>query len=289
MTARVGFVGAAFAFLVIASAAYSQSSTNRLETGPALTVAPTLPATKYGIFRSGSGAFGDISGVLSGAPYSAVLVNEAITTYADGNRVVQSDATRYYRDSSGRVRTQRENQDATPESQTGFDIVHIADPTLNKVTTLVPRDKSFHSQTLPFTRPVLASPAQAPPVQMQLQLINLGIGLGFVPEIAANTASLGEKVMEGVRVVGSRLEHVVPTGYAGNEKPITLVAEQWFSPDLGVVVLSTQTASIGTSTTSRLEQIVRAEPDASLFSVPAGYTERDGSVSFRRLEPARPR
>jgi hypothetical protein len=50
--------------------------------------------------------------------------------------------------------------------------------------------------------------------------------------------------------------------------------EQWFSPELGVVVQNTQRSGIGGEINYRLEQIVRAEPDAALFQVPPGYTLR---------------
>jgi hypothetical protein len=66
----------------------------------------------------------------------------------------------------------------------------------------------------------------------------------------------------------------------GNEKPITLSVEQWFSPELGVVLASSGHTSTGVDTTYTLEQIVRTEPDPSLFTVPADYTRQDGPVMF---------
>ena len=75
-----------------------------------------------------------------------------------------------------------------------------------------------------------------------------------------------------MKVTGSRLEFTIGAGEVGNEQPITVRTDQWFSPDLGVVVSSTHNDPMIGETTYRLEQINRAEPDAALFAVPADYT-----------------
>jgi hypothetical protein len=90
---------------------------------------------------------------------------------------------------------------------------------------------------------------------------------------AAEPVSIGERVVEGLKVTGSRLEFRIDAGKVGNEQPITVRTDQWFSPDLGVVVSSThQDPMIGESS-YRLEQIHRVEPDEALFVVPADYAK----------------
>lgn len=103
--------------------------------------------------------------------------------------------------------------------------------------------------------------------------------------------SLGERIVEGLKVTGTRMEFTIPEGAVGNEQPITVSSEQWFSPDLGVVVQSTHRDPMMGDTNYRLEQISRAEPDASLFTVPADYTQSDvpaGGVFFEQALPAPP-
>ena len=85
--------------------------------------------------------------------------------------------------------------------------------------------------------------------------------------------SIGERRIEGLKVTGSRLEFTIDAGAVGNEQPITVRTDQWFSPDLGVVVSSTNNDPMIGETTYRLEQINRVEPDESLFVVPADYTK----------------
>ncbi len=103
--------------------------------------------------------------------------------------------------------------------------------------------------------------------------------------------SLGERIVEGLKVTGTRMEFTIPEGAVGNEQPITVSSEQWFSPDLGVVVQSTHRDPMMGDTNYRLEQISRAEPDASLFTVPADYTQSEvpaGGVFFERALPTPP-
>jgi hypothetical protein len=94
-----------------------------------------------------------------------------------------------------------------------------------------------------------------------------------VPESECKTGSLGEQVVGGIKVVGTRVEHTIPIGTFRNQKPIDIRVEQWFSPDLGVIIQTTRWSSIGTEAIHRLEQVVPAEPDASLFTVPPDYTD----------------
>jgi hypothetical protein len=90
---------------------------------------------------------------------------------------------------------------------------------------------------------------------------------------AAEPVSIGERVVEGLKVTGSRLEFTIDAGKMGNEQPITVRTDQWFSPDLGVVVSSTHRDPMIGESSYRLEQINRVEPDEALFVVPAEYTK----------------
>lgn len=98
--------------------------------------------------------------------------------------------------------------------------------------------------------------------------------------------SLGERTIEGVRAIGSRHEFNIAAGEIGNEQPITVRSEQWFSPDLGVVLESTHRDPLVGDTMYRLTRINRTEPDASLFVVPADYTVE--SIAPPRFEAASP-
>jgi hypothetical protein len=96
---------------------------------------------------------------------------------------------------------------------------------------------------------------------------------------------LEHKTLEGVPVEGRKTTTVIPAGQVGNEQPITITSEEWRSPDLNVLVMTRHFDPRTGESTYRLQNIVRAEPDRSLFMVPADYTVKDTGI--RRLEASR--
>ena len=56
------------------------------------------------------------------------------------------------------------------------------------------------------------------------------------------------------------------------------MSEQWFSPDLQVLVMTKHSDPRQGETTYRLSNIVRAEPDRSLFMVPSDYTFKESGI-----------
>lgn len=85
------------------------------------------------------------------------------------------------------------------------------------------------------------------------------------------TEELGVQNIEGVDAVGTRVTTTIPAGDIGNERPIEIVYEKWFSNELQLVVMSKQSDPRFGEQTYRLTNIVRSEPDPSLFEVPTGY------------------
>ena len=91
------------------------------------------------------------------------------------------------------------------------------------------------------------------------------------------TASLGTKDFDGVRAEGKSTTWTIPAGRIGNAKPINVVSETWYSPELQVTVYSRYSDPRTGESIYRLGSIKRAAPAADLFLVPAGYKVRDRS------------
>lgn len=102
------------------------------------------------------------------------------------------------------------------------------------------------------------------------------------------TESLGTQTIEGVEATGSRTTVTIPAGAIGNEQPIRIVSEQWYSPELQTTVLSKREDPRMGETVYRLSNVARSEPAASLFEVPAGYTVTDPEEHMRVLKSRRP-
>lgn len=105
-----------------------------------------------------------------------------------------------------------------------------------------------------------------------------------------NRESLGGQIVEGVPAEGTRVTFTIAAGKIGNERPIVSVNERWYSPELQTVVLSKNSDPRMGETTYRLTNIVRGEPDPSLFQVPADYMVNEGrGFNFRTGPPGPPR
>lgn len=95
----------------------------------------------------------------------------------------------------------------------------------------------------------------------------------------SNTESLGKQMIEGVEAEGKRTVTTIPAGAIGNELPIQIVSESWYSPELQTTVMSKRSDPTSGETMYRLTNIRRGEPDASLFQVPSDYTVKEGGMA----------
>jgi hypothetical protein len=137
---------------------------------------------------------------------------------------------------------------------------------------------------VPFTLFEAAVPAPGGAnVTRMITTRRMGSGPADAPQ------ALGSQTIEGVSTVGTRTTMTIAAGQIGKERPIDIVAERWFSPELKVLILSRQTDPRLGETSSRLTNIVRSDPEPSLFETPADYKVIDaagpGDVIVRRRTP----
>ncbi len=105
---------------------------------------------------------------------------------------------------------------------------------------------------------------------------------------------LGTQTIASVSTQGTRYTRTIPVGQIGNEKPITIVSEHWYSNDLQMTVMSKRSDPQFGETTYTLTKIQRSEPAASLFTVPSDYTVTQGrpghrgNVLFKQAPPPPP-
>ena len=231
--------------------------------------------------------------VVKGAPYSATMINESVQTLADGNRVVQTNTGTIARDSQGRTR-----QDAALptignlSAASAPHLVFIQDPVAGTSYTLNLTDKTAWKNPTPpagkggpggtfFVHTEGGMPPLPPPPPMIAETRHLAGD----EQTEAKAESLGSQTMEGGVVTGVRTTRTIPAGQVGNDRPIDIVTEVWTSRDLKTIVSSKRNDPRMGEQTFRLTNIVRAEPDASLFAVPADFKIIDGgpkTIIYRR-------
>ncbi len=241
---------------------------------------------------------------VSGAPYSAEAVTETTQTLPDGNRIVNKSSSKIYRDSAGRERREQSlpSFGKAAAGDTAPAMIMISDPvakvnysmeTHSKTATKMPAPGPFSVSVKAgmvggaFTR-VLPAPALAGGSMGPANQIYFSQGrLVGSPESAQKKEDLGRRTMEGVLVEGTRTTTTIPAGQVGNERPIDIVSERWYSSELQVLVMSKDTDPRMGETTYQLTNVSRVEPVASLFEVPSDYQLNDLSNGIQKFERQR--
>jgi hypothetical protein len=239
------------------------------------------PGPGMAFWQQGEGAFFIVDSemtfdakIVKGAPYSAQVSTESIQTLADGNRIVHSSTGSIYRDSEGRTRRDqsiglmgswRSSGDRQPTYM-------INDPVAGVSYVLIPGEKIARKIPRMQGKPDLS--VEVLPRRQQMKTTD-GADAN-VKVVQPKKESLGAQVMEGVQAEGTRTTVTISAGDMGNEMPIYIVSERWYSPELQVVVLSKHSDPRFGETTYRLTNINRSEPSPSLFEVPSDYTVKEG-------------
>lgn len=86
---------------------------------------------------------------------------------------------------------------------------------------------------------------------------------------------LGKQTIEGIEAVGTRYTTTIAAGEVGNEQPIFVVSEKWYSEELQTVVMMKNSDPRFGENSYRLTNINRSEPAHSLFEVPSDYTLKE--------------
>lgn len=210
----------------------------------------------------------DAAEPVTGAPYSADVTTEIVQALADGNRIERRVTSSVARDSQGRVRrTQRLAAIGPILPQGDVEIVTIHDPVAGTHYSLDAARKVAVRSPPMFTKRIAMAPVAAAHHGSVVPA-----GKADVP----HTESLGTRQIEGVTAQGTRSTHTIAAGAIGNQAPIHIVGERWYAPELGVVVYSRRSDPRFGETIYRLENIVRAEPPAELFQLPADFTIEAG-------------
>jgi hypothetical protein len=241
---------------------------------------------------------------VTGAPYSADVTTEFTQTLSDGTVIDRKMTRSVARDGMGRTRTEITMPATGAMAMSGAPptIISIDDPVAHKHYMLNPKDKT--------AREIGGGPRMG----------GFGGGRdgghggghdgdggrgGFAGRgpgghgggpgghdggrggdemrggDGGTTVSLGTKTIQGVTVIGTRTTSTIPVGKMGNQQPIVISFERWYSPDLLINVMTVRSNPFTGKTTFMLTNLKRGEPDASLFTVPSDYKMMTGGPGNR--------
>ena len=101
--------------------------------------------------------------------------------------------------------------------------------------------------------------------------------------------SLGTKYIDEYSVIGTLETMTMAAGTVGNDQPIAMSREFWYSPDLKTTLAVTRKDPRDGTQAVTLTILSRNEPDASIFTVPAEYgIVDDRGVVLRQPQAAPP-
>jgi len=219
--------------------------------------------------RGPGGPGGGIGQVVTGAPYSGIEMRTTQQMLATGGAIMRSEQTTVYRDTQGRVR--RETTRRTPDGQTET-MVLISDPVAGVIHELNATNKTAFTRKVRFPS---ATPSTSTTASTRGQMMGGGRRNA---QGAANVKqeALAARSINGTLASGTRLTRTIPAGTIGNTQALETVRETWVADDLKVPLMTKTTDPRTGTTTMELMNVSRNQPDASLFTVPADYTVRQG-------------
>jgi hypothetical protein len=195
------------------------------------------------------------------APFSLTLHTEWVKTLSDGNTITLINQRHIYRDSQGRIFQER----VALVPKTGKYVPYVttlqyADPHAHAVFNCF-QDNRHRCVRLPYD----ATP------EMNYQPVSPQPGP--LPNDMGNREheNLGKQFIEAVETIGTRDRVTYNPGVFGNDAPMTVEHETWYSPQLGINLLSIRNDPRLGKQTFRATDISTAEPDPSLFQLPKGY------------------
>jgi hypothetical protein len=220
----------------------------------------------HGVFESVSGK------TVTGRPLAATEERHSLQILGDGTRIEKTDTNKFYRDDMGRTRTER-----TDGTVMVNDPVQGTTAEMNGNRKMVRRKASAISRgtvSTELTAKIDAELASAKVVSVS----GSAMSVTFADKLKAETLSkaparqeedLGYQSVNGVTAQGFRTTTTIPAGQIGNDRPIQIVSERWYSPDLQMNVKTINNDPRFGETTYQLTNILQAAPDPTLFQIPA--------------------
>lgn len=218
----------------------------------------TMPPDYRGVQTRISGVF--ITPVPN-APFSAKVDIYSSEVLPNGQTEVRTTINRIARDSSGRIHNERRR--LVPPSFQGDPALletHIYDPATRLNIFLNPYTHIARETVLRSPVPSVA------PVPLRT---------APNPNSPVSEQDLGTQTLNALTVRGTRKSRTIPSNESGTGKPVVIVDEYWYSPDLSIYVLVKHNDPRTGEQFVAVSEIDRHEPDSSQFSVPANFKVAD--------------
>jgi hypothetical protein len=246
---------------------------------------------------------------VKGAPFCAVITTEHTQSFADGNRIHTTDSSTLCRDSEGRTRREAGlNLLGAATQKPAVKLITIVDPVGGVRYVLDGKTKTARKMPLPTRDMATEKAPRRAGTAVKEDRVMVFRGPGgpgadvFFGNVFVNTEegpggptpateNLGDQTFEGIHATGTRVSTTIPAGRMGNEQPIVVTSERWYSPELKATVMTKHNDPWAGEMKTQFTSVNTSEPDTSLFVVPSDYKiveEKGGPFTIKLPPPAPP-
>jgi hypothetical protein len=197
------------------------------------------------------------------APFTATVVTESINIQPDGSKRTLYNRRIVARDSAGRVFQERRWLTATGNTQPPpLSMLQYEDPARHRMTLCNPLQHVCNTYEFNVHQPDAVSSSA---------LSNTGAA-------SVRREDLGTKMEGTLELIGSRETTQIAEGITPETKPEPMVKEYWYSPYLGInVVTKRLDPRVSAVQNFSVEDIDLKEPNHKLFNPPPDYRLMDES------------
>lgn len=203
-----------------------------------------------------------------GLPFSADQKVSTVRYLANGALLKSEIKGHIYRSAAG-IERYDGVMPSTPDHPDPTTMVYILDRAKHSAILLNLKLKTATVEYFPTDATVSVRFLPLPQSQSQNRLIK--------PENIVTT-DLGKRAQGIITLVGKRVTGTIAAGKVGNDRPLSVVTDEWVYPELKLKVDEVEQNPISGERTFELSNIRGEEPDPALFEVPEGYAVKERSL-----------
>ena len=196
---------------------------------------------------------------VAGKPYSLTAKTTDSKRLADGTWTTTVLEARKMRDSEGRERSELINRSGGPP------VVSLTDPIAQTFVTLSWSDKTATVTHVPLPKP-LTPEQEARAAESRAKAAEYR-----ATHPSPDTSTLPPKTIAGASAEGKEQIITLHAAKLSGGEPVRVVEDTWTAPDLSIPLESTSDDPRGQKIITIVTDLQRAEPDPSLFHIPADY------------------
>lgn len=225
---------------------------------PATASSPHAPDPEFSASGYSQGLLVPLQGLfvppVAGEPFHAKVQAEVTRQLPDGTTIQEKYYNQEARDGEGRsYREVRAPVPLSSDREPALLRTIVYDPKMSLMTICVPGQMTCSQSS------------------MRLAPENDSSGASQDGKSVLVRESLGTKTMDGLQVAGTRETRTYNAGAFGNDKPVVVTKEIWYSPQLRLNLSVTRIDPRSGTQKLEVTDLKRGEPGTEWFTVPDGY------------------